>query len=276
LIVNILFYSITENNINGTLRNLTTHSNVPISNVKWSELSPQNLSTLFLGTQAGKLFKLEDAAHIGALTDLTGADFPTANISAVDIGQSEDTLLVTFSNYGVPSVWLTVDGGQNWRNIEGNLPDMPIRWGIFHPLNGQQVMLATETGAWTSPNVLADPVIWSPDNHGMANIRIDMLKFRKSDNTVLAATHGRGMFTTIWEPAFVSSTVDQWISDKVRIFPNPSNGMISIEIPPGSKLNISILDVTGRVVLSENIPDNPTTTRRSYNLTHQSKGTSNG
>ena len=264
---------ITESNINGTLRNIPTHSNVPISNVKWSELSPQNLSTLFLGTQAGKLFKLEDAAHIGTLTDLTGADFPTANISAVDIGQSEDTLLVTFSNYGVPSVWLTVDGGQNWKNIEGNLPDMPIRWGIFHPLNGKQVMLATETGAWTSPNVLADPVVWSPDNHGMAHVRIDMLKFRKSDNTVLAATHGRGMFTTIWEPAFVSGTADQWISDKVRVFPNPSNGMISIEIPAGNKSAVSILDVTGRVVLSESIPDNSTTTHRSYNLTHQSKGT---
>ena len=28
---------------------------------------------------------------------------------------------MTFSNYGVASVWLSVDGGQNWMNKEGNL-----------------------------------------------------------------------------------------------------------------------------------------------------------
>ena len=60
-------------------------------------------------------------------------DFPTANISSIDIGSSENELLVTFSNYGVSSIWYTQDGGLNWEEKESTLPDMPVRWGLLHP-----------------------------------------------------------------------------------------------------------------------------------------------
>ena len=36
------------------------------------------------------------------------------NISSIDIGTSEDELFITFSNYGVSSVWMSQDGGVNW------------------------------------------------------------------------------------------------------------------------------------------------------------------
>src|SRR5690606_7418462 len=38
--------------------------------------------------------------------------------------------------------------------------------------------------------------------NGMANVRVDMLQYRTSDQTVMAATHGRGVFTG----SFSSST----------------------------------------------------------------------
>jgi hypothetical protein len=60
-------------------------------------------------------------------------------------------------------------------------------------------MLATESGTWTSQDVLADIVEWAPNLEGMANVRVDMLRVRPSDNTVIAATHGRGIFTAKWE-----------------------------------------------------------------------------
>ena len=115
------------------------------------------------------------------------------------VGSSEDVLLVTFSNYGVSSVWFTDDGGDTWTEKEANLPDMPIRWALFHPDNDGQVMLATETGIWVTNMMLEDETIWYPANNGMANVRVDMLKLRKSDQTVLAATHGRGLFTATYD-----------------------------------------------------------------------------
>ncbi len=57
-------------------------------------------------------------------------------------------------------------------------------------------MLATETGIWVSNTLLIDTDEWVPANEGLAHVRVDMLRLRESDLTVLAATHGRGLFTT--------------------------------------------------------------------------------
>jgi len=253
---------------------LATASQVPYSNIKWSVHSPLNQSNIFIGTQAGKIFKYLDASHTGTLTDLTPADFPTANISGIDIAGSEDTLLVTFSNYGVPSVWLSVNGGQTWKNVEANLPDMPVRWGIFHPRSGKQVMLATETGIWTTDNILAQNVIWSPDNSGLANVRIDMLNFRASDNTVLAATHGRGMYTATWEPSYTSgrSDVDGGM-ERVVITPNPSNGRFRVGLMAEQATRLTIITLRGRVVASESIRPQLGLQWKSFDLTRLPKGT---
>jgi len=268
--------NVSANSITGSVtgRHLATNSQVPYSNIKWSEWSPANQPTVLIGTESGKLFKYTDASHTGTLTEKTPVEFPTANISSIDIAGSEDTLLVTFSNYGVPSVWLSLNGGANWKNVEANLPDMPVRWGIFHPQSGKQVMLATETGIWTTENILAQNVIWSPGNHGLANVRIDMLKFRKSDNTVLVATHGRGLFTTIWQPVYTNGKTDEsLVAESVQLFPNPTDGRFEVKLDNPGKSNLTIMDIAGRIIIKEEIKDQPGTWQKSFDLTKEPKGT---
>ena len=69
-------------------------------------------STIFVGTTAGDLFKITNANGASpSATNITGASFPTGNISCVEIGANENELVVTFSNYGVTSVWYTSNGG---------------------------------------------------------------------------------------------------------------------------------------------------------------------
>jgi len=126
---------------NGEFVDLNSGSVVPFSHVK---ISPHNNNCLFIGTQSGRMFKVANASGTPLVTEIGSVSFPPANISCIAIGGSEDTLLVTFSNYGVPSVWQSSDGGNTWIDKSGNLPDMPIRWAVFHPQNSNQAMLATE------------------------------------------------------------------------------------------------------------------------------------
>ena len=243
-------YNITEQMVH-----VGTNSSVPFSYVGYSEHSPVGSSTLFLGTQSGKLYKIENAQSSPQATELTGSQFPTGSISCVAVGSSEDVLLVTFSNYGVSSVWFTDDGGNTWTEKETNLPDMPIRWAIFHPENDGQVMLATETGIWVTNMMLEDETIWYPANEGMANVRVDMLKLRKSDNTVLAATHGRGLFTTTYEldPFYVGQQELEVDNDGFKIYPNPAKSNVTIylnQIEAG-EVSFILLDVNGRQVYKD-------------------------
>jgi hypothetical protein len=182
-------------NTNVYLLEAGTNSSSYFSHVKVSPFSVGISPTLFLGTVSGKLYEVKDALSDPVTTDIGSPLFPAGNISSVAIGGSEDTLLVTFSNYGVSSIWQTYDGGDSWREVEGNLPDMPVRWAIYHPQNSKQALIATELGVWATGNLHASTVEWTPQTSGIANVRVDMLTLRTSDNTVLAASHGRGLYT---------------------------------------------------------------------------------
>ena len=233
--------------------NIGTNTTVPFSHVKYSPYSPAGTSTLFVGTQSGKLYKITNADTSPMATEITGTDFPEASISCVAIGSSEDVLLVTFSNYGVSSVWLTLDGGQTWTDKEANLPDMPIRWAIFHPQNDDQVLLATETGVWATNNLSFDDVEWTPAVDGMANVRVDMLKLRSSDNTVLAATHGRGLLTATYELDIYDNINKLSNNNMLTLFPNPASQWITIEsnISGKSEITVTLNDLSGRVLYSK-------------------------
>lgn len=253
---------------------LQTNSPVPFSALKWFVNSGEFASTLYIGTEAGRFYRLSEAMVAGELTDMTSDALPVGYISSIDIGLTEDTLLLTYSNYGVPSVFVTADGGKSWKNAEGNLPDMPVRWGILHPKNPRQVMLATEIGIWTTENIFAENVTWTSDIQGMANVRVDMVKFRNSDNTVLAATHGRGMFTTIWEPVYTSGMPDVALAaDLLTVYPNPSDGRFEVRLNLPGEGTLTVMDVAGRIVVNEQIPENAGAWQKFYNLSGQPKGT---
>ena len=127
-------------------------------------------------------------------TNITSNSFPTANISSVSEGGSTDTLLVTFSNYGITSIWYSSNGGDSWIEKQSNLPDMPIRTSLIHPDNSNHALVGTEIGVWGTENLNDINTTWAPHNNGIANVRIDMLSIREEDHMILASTHGRGQF----------------------------------------------------------------------------------
>lgn len=221
--------------LSNSLIELGTGNVIPFSSVRYSKFSPVGKSTLFVGTQSGRLYKVTEAQSIPLVNEIGSSAFPNANIASISIGGSEDTLLVAFSNYGVTSVWQTYNGGSTWQPREGNLPDMPIRWAIFHPNNSRQAMVATETGIWTTNMLGHNNPVWTPANTGMGLVRVDMLQLRESDNTVLAASHGRGMFRAKWNVDLYTGINTLSNEPSIAAFPNPAGNTLFIK-------GISLLD----------------------------------
>ncbi len=217
---------------------LNTGSIVPYSNIKVSPYDKRGTSTLLIGTQSGKLFKIKNAQSDTPNTVEIGSDlFPTANISSIDIGKSEDELLVTFSNYGVSSVWYSDDGGNSWMEKEGNLPDMPVRWGLFNPFDKSEVLLATEIGIWSTDHITAKSLEWFPQNESLANVRTDMIAIRQSDQKIVAATHGRGMFeATLGKRRSVQTPAPIVKKDIFSVYPNPTKRSFTIKSGPAKNI----------------------------------------
>lgn len=184
-------------------------------------------------------------------------------VSSIDVENGNPNhLLATVSNYGAFSVLESTDGGNNWTNIEGNLPDMPVRWGLFAPTNSLLtstsvtggIVLATETGVWcTSGNSAGTSTVWTPQNTGLVNVACYMLKYRASDRTLAVATHGRGLFTTVIPSvATAVNTVQNTKGFITYASANNSTLFIKTGTLTGVKnMQVNVLDMQGRTILSE-------------------------
>ncbi|MCU0442088.1 MAG: PKD domain-containing protein [Bacteroidia bacterium] len=193
------------------------------------KVSPNTSRRIFLGTGAGRVVRVDSAHATPIATHInSGAGMPTGYISCIDVWTGNDSnLLVSFSNYGVSSIWLTRNGGSTWTSVEGNLPDMPVRWIVFNPNNRNQAIIATELGVWSTDSLNGASTDWQPSNTGLANVRCDMIKVRASDKTMIVATHGRGLYSS----TSLSAPTAAFTSDKTLAYPNKpiqfTNGSIN-------------------------------------------------
>lgn len=205
-------YSIMTNVGSSNTYSTTTLSNLT-EKISAVSVSPNTQNRVFFGDNAGNILKVDNAHTSNPVSTVIGASpaLPSSYVSCIAIENGDDDhLLVTFSNYGVNSVYETTNGGTSWTNIEGDLPDMPVRWAEFNPNLNTQAMLATELGVWTTNNLDGSNTKWGPSNAMLANTRVDMLQIRPVDNFVLAATHGRGLFTS---ESFMASSLPVVLED---------------------------------------------------------------
>jgi hypothetical protein len=169
-----------------------------------------NNSTLYVGTEGGQLLKVDKANSYTSSTSagittlnsdaewssLTGNNF-LGSISDIEFGENENELFVTFHNYGVNNVFYSKDGGENWEEKDGNLPNIPVRAILQNPLIEDEVIIGTELGVWYTKNFSSDSPSWKRANSGMNDVRVTDLDLRLGDDyKVFAATYGLGVYSS--------------------------------------------------------------------------------
>ncbi|WP_344312242.1 hypothetical protein [Fodinicola feengrottensis] len=90
---------------------------------------------------------------------------------------------------GIGVLFESVDGGSTWRNITANLPDAP---GDGLAIAGGKLVLGTDIGLFTADR--RSPTRWSRLGV-LPNVAVTNVRTQPGGNAVLAATHGRGMWT---------------------------------------------------------------------------------
>jgi len=93
-------------------------------------------------------------------------------------------------NGGNGHVFETLDGGQTWTDISGNLPDIPSDALV---LDGHAVALATDQGAFVATVGEGVNTKWARLGTGLPNAAINDLTIGPG-GWIYAATHGRGIW----------------------------------------------------------------------------------
>jgi hypothetical protein len=92
------------------------------------------------------------------------------------------------------NVWKTTNGGATWTNISGTgpgaLPAVPVSSLALHRTVPGRLYAGTDIGLFLSTD---DGASWEPITPGVGLVSVEELVW-KNDTTLMAVTHGRGVF----------------------------------------------------------------------------------
>jgi photosystem II stability/assembly factor-like uncharacterized protein/chitodextrinase len=148
-----------------------------------------NSSVIYVGCENGKV---QVTTNAGTNWNLRSSGLPNAHCSRIATYPSNTAhAIAVFSGYlENKKVFKTTDYGISWTNISSELPNIPVNCIFINPDDENNLYIGTDLGVFYSTN---GGVNWIADL-GLPKVRTDDLDYRKSDNKLFAATHGRSMY----------------------------------------------------------------------------------
>ncbi len=159
-------------------------------------ISPTDGNDVYLGFNNGFVARSTNALSASPTWTVSSSGLLIGGwVSSVNVDPvNPEIAYCTYSNFNVPHVFRTTNGGATWASIDGfgagALPDIPAHWIEVRPTNSNQLYLATELGVFASDDAGAT---WNPASPNLPTTVVESLDF-KDNNTLVAFTHGRGAF----------------------------------------------------------------------------------
>ena len=90
-------------------------------------------------------------------------------------------------------MYKSIDGGNNWTNISGTLPNIPVNCIELDKNNtNEAVYIGTDLGVYTTDSTLTD---WILFNNDLPHVIVNELEIQYQSNKLFAATYGRGLWS---------------------------------------------------------------------------------
>jgi len=218
-----------------------TGSNIASGRATALKASPFQTATpvLYIGTQNSRLFLVTNSNSNTnkIITNISGPGF-LGSVSDIEFGETALEIYVTMHNYGVNNIWYTDNGGSTWTAKDGNLPDIPVKAILANPLVDNEVIIGTQSGVYSTTDFDSPNPTWTISMNGMTNVPVYDLDLRTADNTVLATTHGRGMFTGKFDSS-TASISRQDSNQLLKLFPTQARSEVFLT----SDINMNNVDV---------------------------------
>lgn len=234
----------------------------------WGPYLPSH--ALYIGTNDGRIFRIDDPRNVNAATtpvniSIPGLPVPGAgqagvNIQDIAVNPNDDNeVMAVISNYevnaaNIASVWWTNNAKSatpTWRNAEGSFITSvsPRSCAIIvkrdagnNPVT--EYYIGTSVGLFSAVNIGptligAGSVTWFREGGTLLGLPVvQSLAYRPSDNVLLVGTHGNGMYFTYlglsnYNPNGVTAVSNQILNDKnfiSKVLPTITSGSIEYRI----------------------------------------------
>ncbi len=146
---------------------------------------------------------IEVTTNAGALagatfTNVTKAPLPNRFITDIGLDSNNtQRAVVVYSGFNTSTptapghVFQTTNQGTSWADISGNLPDVPVTSVALDPNNTSHIWIGTDIGVFETTDSGAN---WARLGNGMPKVAVFMVRYHTASGTLVAATHGRGIY----------------------------------------------------------------------------------
>lgn len=227
-----------------------------------------NGEVMYVGTTSGTLYVVENLnTFYSPANDISGVTVTTISgfgyITGIGVDpQDEDHIVVTNTNFGVSETnsATTATGTGSFSDITGSLPSIIVNDAIIDYQDPNTIVIGTDFGAYVTDNGGSTWVYQS--QMGLVPVEAVRQQWRTSDcwnsGSVYLGTFGRG----IWSSNSLMGVNDQDATavahtdiTEINTFPNPmnNNGTISFKLKERNNVDIFVMDLTGKIVLTKNL-----------------------
>jgi photosystem II stability/assembly factor-like uncharacterized protein len=170
-----------------------------------------------------------------------------------------DEWLVVITNFDVPSLYHTTDGGETYQLVEGNLagseaiPGPSMEWAEILNFEGEKYyFLATHIGVFMTHNLEDENTVWTHMGTDVIGYALAlMVQARESDGKVVVGTHGRGFFAGyLTEPSTTNTEEISRTAYDLQVFPNPAGDEVSLffSLEEPGNLSVEVYDLQGKLL----------------------------
>ncbi len=224
--------------------------------LRFIAVAPSNPSTIYAATHDTIVRTTDGGETWSYVTEWDPKVNGAVSYIAVD-PTNPQRLFVTVSGYVAgKKVFMSPDGGTTWANYSGTLPNVPANCIVYQKGSNEALYVGTDIGVFYTDNTMSD---WIPYQAGLPIVVVTDLEISYLDNTLWAATYGRGL----WSADLYSSPVgvdSERFSEEVHIFPNPNTGVFTVRVPVNSRYDVTVFTLLGEPVYSANNLDAPQAT----------------
>lgn len=137
----------------------------------------------------------------------TSSPVPNRYVSRILVDPQAPTVAyVSLGGFTANNLWETSDSGATWISITGAgsavLPEVPIHAIARNPEAPSSLYVGTEVGVFSTTD---GGQSWTTSSDLKANVSVDELTYMNNSTSLLAATHGRGVWILPGETAAISA-----------------------------------------------------------------------
>jgi len=200
---------------------------------------------IYIGTSGGRIVSTSNSGT--NWTTVSG--FPYISDFAVD-KTNDNICYASCGGTSTAKVLKTTNGGLNWVNISGNIPLAAVNSLILRNTSPRALFAGTDLGVYVSFNEGAS---WALFSTGMPTVEIYDMKYRESNQILLAATHGRGCFKIDLTGLSGIGNSNTVTADKFQLsqnYPNPFNPSTRIKysVQKNSFVTLKVYDIIGNEI----------------------------